>query len=41
MKEAADARIVAKNIVKADEHFIPLWTERYVAALAADRTPLR
>src|SRR5712691_1961250 len=33
MKESADARIVAKNIVKADEHFIPLWTERYVAAL--------
>jgi len=33
MKETADARIVARNIVKADEHFIPLWTERYVAAL--------
>jgi DNA-binding transcriptional LysR family regulator len=33
VKEPADARIVAKNIVKADEHFIPLWTERYVAAL--------
>jgi DNA-binding transcriptional LysR family regulator len=33
IKETADARIVAKNILKADEHFIPLWTERYVAAL--------
>ena len=30
---AADARIVSRNIAKADEHFIPLWTERYVAAL--------
>jgi len=30
---AADARIVSRNITKADEHFIPLWTERYVAAL--------
>src|SRR5258708_7940564 len=33
IKEAADARIISKNIIKADEHFIPLWTERYVAAL--------
>jgi DNA-binding transcriptional LysR family regulator len=32
-KEKADARIVSKTIVGADEHFIPLWTERYVAAL--------
>ncbi len=31
--EKADARIVAKNITNAGEHFIPLWTERYVAAL--------
>jgi DNA-binding transcriptional LysR family regulator len=31
--EAADARIVSRNIAKVDEHFIPLWTERYVAAL--------
>lgn len=31
--EAADARIIAKNIVKSDEHFVPLWVERYVAAL--------
>src|SRR5882757_4264418 len=31
--EAADARIVSKNIIEANEHFIPLWTERYVAAL--------
>jgi DNA-binding transcriptional LysR family regulator len=31
--DAADARIVSRNIAKADEHFIPLWTERYVAAL--------
>src|SRR5262249_57086386 len=31
--EPADARIVSRNIAKADEHFIPLWTERYVAAL--------
>ena len=31
--EAADARIVSKNITDADEYFIPLWTERYVAAL--------
>jgi DNA-binding transcriptional LysR family regulator len=31
--EAADARIVSKSLVRPDEHFIPLWTERYVAAL--------
>jgi len=31
--EAADARIVSRNIARADEHFMPLWTERYVAAL--------
>jgi DNA-binding transcriptional LysR family regulator len=33
IKQAADARIISKNIIKADEHFIPLWIERYVAAL--------
>jgi DNA-binding transcriptional LysR family regulator len=31
--EPADARIVARSMVDADEHFIPLWTDRYVAAL--------
>ena len=33
IKDAADARIISKNIIRADEHFIPLWVERYVAAL--------
>lgn len=31
--EKADARIVAKTMIGASEHFIPLWSERYVAAL--------
>ncbi len=31
--EAADARIISKSLLNADEHFIPLWTDRYVAAL--------
>ena len=31
--DKADARIVAKTMVGAGEHFIPLWSERYVAAL--------
>ncbi|UGA45551.1 LysR family transcriptional regulator [Bradyrhizobium quebecense] len=31
--EKADARIVAKTMIGAGEHFIPLWSERYVAAL--------
>lgn len=31
--EAADARIVSKSMINTDEHFIPLWVERYVAAL--------
>src|SRR6202795_5273363 len=31
--DAADARIISKSLVDADEHFIALWTERYVAAL--------
>jgi DNA-binding transcriptional LysR family regulator len=33
IKDTADARIISRNIIKADEHFIPLWVERYVAAL--------
>src|SRR6266568_8687311 len=33
IKEKADARIISKNIIAANEHFIPLWSERYVAAL--------
>jgi DNA-binding transcriptional LysR family regulator len=33
MNEAADARIISRSLIKADEHFIPLWTDRYVAAL--------
>lgn len=33
MNEAADARIVSRNLINSDEHFIPLWTDRYVAAL--------
>jgi len=33
IREIADARIISKNIVKPGEHFIPLWVERYVAAL--------
>jgi DNA-binding transcriptional LysR family regulator len=31
--EPADARIISKNIIETDEHFVPLWVERYVAAL--------
>ena len=31
--DAADARIISKSLVDADEHFIALWSERYVAAL--------
>jgi DNA-binding transcriptional LysR family regulator len=31
--EAADARIISKSMMRADEHFVPLWTDRYVAAL--------
>ncbi len=33
MNEAADARIISKSMINVDEHFIPLWTDRYVAAL--------
>ncbi|WP_371258316.1 hypothetical protein [Bradyrhizobium sp. WSM471] len=31
--ERADARIIAKSMLRADEHFVALWSERYVAAL--------
>lgn len=31
--ERADARIISKSMLGDDEHFVPLWTERYVAAL--------
>jgi DNA-binding transcriptional LysR family regulator len=31
--ETADARIISRNILDAGEHFVPLWVERYVAAL--------
>jgi DNA-binding transcriptional LysR family regulator len=33
IKEAADARIISKNMLKPGEHFVPLWVERYVAVL--------
>jgi DNA-binding transcriptional LysR family regulator len=33
INEAADARIISRNILKPGEHFVPLWVERYVAAL--------
>jgi DNA-binding transcriptional LysR family regulator len=31
--DAADARIVSKNLLRPDEHFVSLWVERYVAVL--------
>jgi DNA-binding transcriptional LysR family regulator len=31
--ERADARIISRSMLKTSEHFVPLWTERYVAAL--------
>jgi DNA-binding transcriptional LysR family regulator len=31
--ERADARIVARGLVSDDEHFLSMWSERYVAAL--------
>jgi len=31
--ERADARIVARRLVGEDEHFLSMWSERYVAAL--------
>jgi DNA-binding transcriptional LysR family regulator len=33
VNETADARIIYRNIIDSDEHFVPLWVERYVAAL--------
>ena len=31
--ERADARIISKSMLRPDEHFVALWSERYVAAL--------
>lgn len=31
--EYADARIISKNMLRADEQFVTLWSEHYVAAL--------
>jgi DNA-binding transcriptional LysR family regulator len=31
--EAADARIVSRSMIDPDEHFVPIWTDHYVAAL--------
>jgi DNA-binding transcriptional LysR family regulator len=31
--ERADARIISKSMLRTDEHFVALWSERYVAAL--------
>jgi len=33
MDDGADARIISKGLLHAEEHFVPLWVERYVAAL--------
>jgi DNA-binding transcriptional LysR family regulator len=33
VNDAADARIISRSLLRADEHFVPLWVERYVAAL--------
>jgi DNA-binding transcriptional LysR family regulator len=33
INEAADARIVSRSMIDAEEHFIPLWIDHYVAAL--------
>jgi DNA-binding transcriptional LysR family regulator len=33
VNEAADARIVSRSMIDAEEHFIPLWIDHYVAAL--------
>jgi DNA-binding transcriptional LysR family regulator len=33
VNDAADARIISKSEIGADEQFVPLWVERYVAAL--------
>jgi len=32
-QEACDARIVARNVAREDEAFLPLWSEGYVVAL--------
>ena|SRR5437763_318920 len=32
-EERADARIMSKSMLRTDEHFVALWSERYVAAL--------
>src|SRR5258708_27524264 len=29
INETADARIISKNIIDANEHFVPLWVEHY------------
>jgi len=31
--EAADGRVISKSMVRSDEHFLSLWSERYVVAL--------
>jgi DNA-binding transcriptional LysR family regulator len=31
--ERADARSISKSMLRRDEHFVALWSERYVAAL--------
>jgi DNA-binding transcriptional LysR family regulator len=31
--ERADARIISKSMLRKDEHFVALWSERYVAVL--------
>jgi DNA-binding transcriptional LysR family regulator len=31
--EAADGRIISRGMARADEHFLTLWSERYVVAL--------
>ncbi len=33
LNEAADARIISKSQMSVDEQFVPLWVDRYVAAL--------
>jgi DNA-binding transcriptional LysR family regulator len=33
LNEVADARIISKSQLRADERFVPLWIDRYVAAL--------
>ena len=33
INDAADARVVARSMINADEHFIPLWVDHYVAAV--------